>query len=590
MDGMKPHSEISISASAFSSQATRGTAYARIKHEIEASEAVIREWKGHHNRLSLISRLPPEILSIVFKCVAEAFETAEESENHRWVGVSHVCKHWRQVALQCPSLWSTIFSWHPRWTKEVLARSQMSPLTVKATIQHPANGQYKIVNGEITFTNQTSLLEVLQHLSRIRVLSILQIASARDLVSHILDKLDAAAPLLQTLIIVSHQNLGEYEYNVALPYAELPATSFPHGAPLLRTLELRLCSLPWDSPLLTCDLTSLTLSRFPPDDQVSIQQIIAILCGLPNLETLELTLVIISSPSRAAIPAPPKLAHLPRLTSLHIEADIFSCACLLSHMDYPVLIRNQVVWTCSSILGTDFASTSSSFHELSRNLLKGLKGSISCLRALGPIGFQVWDSLGEGRALPRGSAQIVVERSLYGNLPARIVRQAMTEMWSVLPLHNLKTLYIENLDMDRTVWAGRFASLQSLENLCVRRAASVQGLLDVLSGGTEDFGSGNAGDDCLAFRSLRHLMIIKWNLDDQDGSRPPQTCLGRLVECLEERRKRGRVLHEIHIEHCVGVNSQAIGELAEVVDKVDWDELRSFSAVSDVYGTSRAWI
>jgi hypothetical protein len=94
-----------IGVSPFSSTADIGAAYIRIQEEIGWLEAAIRAWKDRRNSLSIIARLPPEILSTVFKYVAAAFSCHMD---FRWVKVMHMCSHWRRVALECPSLWTTI--------------------------------------------------------------------------------------------------------------------------------------------------------------------------------------------------------------------------------------------------------------------------------------------------------------------------------------------------------------------------------------------------------------------------------------------------------------------------------------------------
>ncbi|KAL0575363.1 hypothetical protein V5O48_006614 [Marasmius crinis-equi] len=47
-----------------------------------------------------------------------------------WIAPSQVCSHWREVALNCGSFWSTIFLNSVPWTKELLRRSKNSLLEV----------------------------------------------------------------------------------------------------------------------------------------------------------------------------------------------------------------------------------------------------------------------------------------------------------------------------------------------------------------------------------------------------------------------------------------------------------------------------
>ena len=55
-----------------------------------------------------ISRLPPEVLSLVFLWTASL-----SSPKTSWIRITHVCRQWRDVALQCPTLWTNITPQHP---------------------------------------------------------------------------------------------------------------------------------------------------------------------------------------------------------------------------------------------------------------------------------------------------------------------------------------------------------------------------------------------------------------------------------------------------------------------------------------------
>ncbi|KAI0718493.1 hypothetical protein C8Q72DRAFT_982771, partial [Fomitopsis betulina] len=82
-----------------------------------------------------ISNLPPEILSKVFlhntgHCVIDRYRKCPR-EMGDWFRVTHVCKYWREVALQCAELWSHLhFPDLPVVHDELLARSRDAPLSV----------------------------------------------------------------------------------------------------------------------------------------------------------------------------------------------------------------------------------------------------------------------------------------------------------------------------------------------------------------------------------------------------------------------------------------------------------------------------
>ncbi|KAF8559424.1 hypothetical protein OG21DRAFT_1368133, partial [Imleria badia] len=84
------------------------------------------------NSPSFIFRLPIEILEIIFIHCARDYYTKDGRRPTptvpSWVNVSYVCCHWRNVALDCPTLWTYLFATSPRWTEELLARSKQAPL------------------------------------------------------------------------------------------------------------------------------------------------------------------------------------------------------------------------------------------------------------------------------------------------------------------------------------------------------------------------------------------------------------------------------------------------------------------------------
>jgi hypothetical protein len=56
-----------------------------------------------------------------------------------WVNVSYVCRHWRNVALNCATLWTYLFVMSPRWTEELLARSKAG--TIEAIREYGLSGR-----------------------------------------------------------------------------------------------------------------------------------------------------------------------------------------------------------------------------------------------------------------------------------------------------------------------------------------------------------------------------------------------------------------------------------------------------------------
>jgi hypothetical protein len=93
--------------------------------------------KIHQNAFRPINMLPPEILVEIFHEVYPLptnFPPSSRDYPHTddLVKISHVCSHWRQTALACPSLWSTIHvtHWRSQHTTAFLQRSMRTLLRI----------------------------------------------------------------------------------------------------------------------------------------------------------------------------------------------------------------------------------------------------------------------------------------------------------------------------------------------------------------------------------------------------------------------------------------------------------------------------
>jgi hypothetical protein len=101
----------------------------KIFDEIKSLEESTRALKFRCNTLAPISRLPPETLATIFTFLSTSTWN-EEAFHLEWIRVAHVCRQWREVALNHPRFWS-----HINFTKltsagiaEILARAKMAPL------------------------------------------------------------------------------------------------------------------------------------------------------------------------------------------------------------------------------------------------------------------------------------------------------------------------------------------------------------------------------------------------------------------------------------------------------------------------------
>ncbi|KAF6759728.1 hypothetical protein DFP72DRAFT_115738 [Ephemerocybe angulata] len=92
----------------------------------------IRILKTCQNSTPTVNRLPPEVLSHIFLNLFWTMECEyEEDKKVCWIFSTHVCRHWRAVALGCAALWTNfMFDMHGELIRTVLPRSKNLPLSV----------------------------------------------------------------------------------------------------------------------------------------------------------------------------------------------------------------------------------------------------------------------------------------------------------------------------------------------------------------------------------------------------------------------------------------------------------------------------
>ncbi|KAJ3543545.1 hypothetical protein NMY22_g3112 [Coprinellus aureogranulatus] len=204
-----------------------------LKDEIKALESSC-------NALSPPNRIPPEILSRIFLIVQWRSRARGPGRpgNLAWIRVTHVCRHWRDTALECTTLWTNLSLINPAFTAVMLQRSKNAPLTVECTLHRGPVFQ-----------------EILQEaLSRPRRLKSVTLFSSR-----IINKLDAtaalsqfsgSAPMLEVLDLCADEETA----------IGLPEKFLEDGGPSLRKLSRQRCLIPsWESLPLSSSLTCVHL-------------------------------------------------------------------------------------------------------------------------------------------------------------------------------------------------------------------------------------------------------------------------------------------------------------------------------------------
>ncbi|KAK7691070.1 hypothetical protein QCA50_006173 [Cerrena zonata] len=306
------------------------------------------------NSLIPIAKLLPEILSEIFIHIAtNPFSYSNPPTSSRsnasnkvhtigpydWIVITHVCHHWREVALKSPRLWSFIYLGPSEPVQEFLARSGQAPLhirpwtTITTTSSTPAprdHGSPQTLKASVL---AYSLRLILAEVHRIESMSLKLRAPVLERVFGQFDEDGLSAPRLRSLTFCSS---GEQAFPKILSKCHFP---------MLIHVSMSKYVVPWHlSFLRTESITSLELhqAQFTSVDfiQSTIRTILDTLSHLPRLEELELSHgpTLDGSSSPHGMPA----VHFPCLQQLTIRSTAANIDTFLSHCTFPSTTITQL--------------------------------------------------------------------------------------------------------------------------------------------------------------------------------------------------------------------------------------------------------
>ncbi|KAG2344018.1 hypothetical protein BDR05DRAFT_1059277 [Suillus weaverae] len=289
-------------------------------HIDEDSAESMRILRSRSNDRVPVSRLPDEILLMIFNHIEEekrlnGFDSDDDEtyaigDAPACLVVTHVCRYWRKVALECPTLWTLIRCTPPLWLDVMLERSQKAPLVVSYS------------------AFSISLLEgcmdkVLLHLPRIKHLE-LRVFEFDTFRTPVMDLLSSQpAPMLEKFKFVL------YSFGGLPTTVSTSNTIFQGQAPLLQHLDVFIGNRIWSSCIFG-GIRTLRVARPPLPDLLST------LRCMPTLEQLTL----VSGLSRSAQLIPSNKVPLPRLKSIALSGISLKIAVsILAHLALPIDVK-----------------------------------------------------------------------------------------------------------------------------------------------------------------------------------------------------------------------------------------------------------
>jgi len=289
--------EVNQFQSTIQTSKARAAALATVDQDIDAAKRLILSILTRRNTLVPISVLPAEIFSRIFNFVA----LFNRSFLQDWIHVTHVCRHWRQIALDDSTLW-THFSSYPRnkdWIAERLSRARNAPLVIK-------------VDG---WLGKDTLSLFIPHISHTRELHLHSLSSFHP---EIVQKIRIQkAPVLESLELGMSDNFPlDSEHAVGHLFFKGPL-------PKLRILRVLYFVFPW-SLFPRGQLTQLQVTLIGEVSAVAskdsqhddLNQLIDLLIDCPALEVLTLENCL---PAMLSESSGGQTIHFPRLSRLSLR-------------------------------------------------------------------------------------------------------------------------------------------------------------------------------------------------------------------------------------------------------------------------------
>ncbi|KAF8874428.1 hypothetical protein BD779DRAFT_256512 [Infundibulicybe gibba] len=563
---------------------TREDARRLIDQEIFALEDCARKLKTRRNLISPINQLPPETLSRIFAfCVTQSIT---------WVrSVTHICRLWRDIALDSPQVWGTMVTiqghrTHP-WLEEVLRRSKMANLSV--AIHRPTLKQISsIVKTALSHT---------EHIATLRIELTGRANNAK--IKQMFALLESSAPILSFFSLRSRY-IGSYS-------VPIPDNIFNGETPSLRQVELRGYYPNWSSSMLH-NLTSLKILA-NTGTQPTTEQLILILKSSCYLQQLELINCLPTEGDIAILPKRVDDMILEHLIEFRISSTALGCMNILNRISLRPGTKVWVGANCGKLsqpedsgvqLGRFFSSLASSLDPKATPFQKLLiRARSRC------VVLQMMAELPPASAPMDDHYDFSVSCSLppIVNGNGSIRQQVLTSAFQSISFRNVVRLQLIGCD-DAILPATWFSCLREMPIL--RSISIINGAYNLFVALRMDLeflinqekleaGLGRGYDDNPPrMVVLPELQTIHVNSVDFSRSYNGTQFAELLIDLFIERYERGAVLHGLSLSWCRCIYQTHVGDLEEVIGAVHWDGLGlpaddSDSEYSDEYGSSAWW-
>ncbi|KAI0264840.1 hypothetical protein BC834DRAFT_236174 [Gloeopeniophorella convolvens] len=519
------------------------------------------------NALAPVSLLPTELLVRIFHLLRDHRDYYKNvPQLPLLIAVTHVCRHWSEVALNDSSLWSTIWDHilqcNQKWLIEMLTRSENAPLDI----------QFHSPNADL-------LHALTRHSSRISRLSLFGLEDGGAL----RDLLKTEAPALEDLRMVAQSDVVSYDPSASTSQFRL----FHRQSSKLQKMHLRDIHIPWAFfPKRTLTHLEIFFVAWCLTEEITrlgtLDDLIDVITNSPCLEQLTLNKCLppVSSQPTALART---VTEMPRLCRLDLSGPSSSVLRIFQSLHAPVLralTLRSIATNQAEVASwpTVAPSVLSRFHRMRSVTVKDLRLKVHGKYADTTIG--VWS--------PSVFTPAVPLLSYYGTFVALEFQNHLPNMqeyheavWqkvcAALHMVELESVHVSislpsniepprwtqlfdqcaNVTMVSAQWHGAESLLRSMTPRDPTPSVTSQDL--------------DEPAPALLFPGLTRLFLEEFNFErsySEAGS------IYEIVLKLIERRKRcGAPIKELHIYGC-HASPVEVASLDALVPKFRWDPKR----------------
>ncbi|KAF8437274.1 hypothetical protein L210DRAFT_1059415 [Boletus edulis BED1] len=536
------HSAVSVPAQY---KATMKILLPRIIEELIRRKTELFDLYARRNSPSFIFRLPTEILELIFiQCACDYYV---QCNNYRmapcWANVSYVCRHWRDVALNCSELWTYLCVVSPRWMVEQLARSKQAPLKLF------------VYSNYYNYASQPryNVKQAMDHVERIQELHLLGMPLGYERM--LFPELSLRAPRLKYLK-VSRAVVPNWS-----------SVLFDGDTPSLQTLELSPCPIPWYLLKLN-GLTTLSLNRVPGRFQQNTADFLATLSRMQDLTNLYLQDALASAAdflSSEAFHTVQKV-NLPHLSHLLIVGPLSTVVAFLSCVNIPLKAEVRLRCVAESHLSHNIYAWLSWILQERLDKFENQVLSHPTIRSL-IVQFGNEDTKVAAEASLTASVSECTEHTWFpltsmvfpwtGSIPLHVVlcsktahneNRVLREVCSSTLLADVQSMDVTRPPFSSTFWTKTLGRLPNLRRLKLIRG-NLPDLASVLSltpcrGRENKDGNGDGDSDRVLAPALEEL-----RLSNMSFSPTPLKTVQSLWEALSSRKAKD----QITVPRCVVV-------------------------------------